>query len=98
MFLYVVQCTFEDPDVAAEWLDWLRVEHVQDVVDAGAIEGRIWRLDGPTLTYQIHYQFPSREAFQIYESEHAPRLREEGLRRFPLELGLKYERVTAEAS
>lgn len=45
---------------------------------------------------QARYEFESRDAFATYELDHAPRLREEGLSLFPLELGLKYERSTGD--
>jgi len=66
--------------------------------------------DSPTLTllswsgspgddipsYEIRYEFESRKAFETYEANHAPRLREEGLAKFPLTLGLEYQRSIGE--
>jgi hypothetical protein len=40
----------------------------------------------------VRYHFPSREAFAAYERDHAPRLRADGLRRFPPERGVSYRR------
>ena len=93
-FAYVVQCTFTDRAVRDEWLAWLRDEHVADVVAAGALSGHAIVLDGDELTCEVHYRFADRAAFDVYEREHAPRLREEGLTRFPLERGLTYARRT----
>jgi len=100
---YVVQCTFTGPDadtVAAEWLAWLRGEHIADVIAGGATSGTIIQLDpvadSPGATYQIHYRFPDRETFRNYEANHAPRLRDEGLQRFPLDRGLTYARTVGE--
>ena len=98
MFLYVVQCTFSGnaQETRERWLSWLRDEHIEEVVECGAKSGEIVRLDGDQDVYQIHYRFESREAFEEYERMSAPRLREEGLSRFPLELGLTYRRFTGD--
>ena len=43
--------------------------------------------------FEVHYDFPDRTCFEAYELEHATGLREEGLRRFPTERGIIYERA-----
>ena len=96
MFSYTVRCTFTDPTVVQSWLKWLLDEHIQDVIDAGALSGEIFRMDD-SETYEIRYRFASKEAFTVYENDHAPRLRAEGLAKFPLELGLEYSRSTGES-
>jgi len=93
-FAYTVACTFTDAAVAEEWIEWLRREHLADVLDAGAVEAEVVRLDATPPVCEVHYRFESREAFERYEREHAPRLRAEGLERFPLERGLTYRRAT----
>jgi hypothetical protein len=97
-FLYVVRCTFAPnaSAVAPRWLAWLREQHLSEVLAAGAISAEIIRVDNSGEAYEIHYRFASRDAFDRYEREHAPRLRADGLARFPLNLGLKYERRTGE--
>lgn len=95
MISYTVRCTFTNSDIAQPWLEWLAQEHVQDVIDAGAIEAEIFELEDGR-TYEIRYQFSSRSEFEAYEREHAPRLRQEGLNKFPLELGLSYSRTVGE--
>ena len=52
------------------------------------------RLDEDPVRCEARYLFDSREAFETYERDHAPALREEGLRAFPLDLGLSYTRTT----
>ncbi|MFO0663519.1 MAG: DUF4286 family protein [Polyangiaceae bacterium] len=79
MFSYVVRCEFSDPAVCASWQAWLVEEHCRDVCEAGALSGEIVRVDGDVLALESRYVFASREAFLKYESEHAPRLRAEGL-------------------
>jgi hypothetical protein len=96
MVAYTVRCRFDDPQIAEEWLAWLRSEHLADVCQAGATEARAVRLDGEPITCEARYIFPSRASFERYERDHAPRLRQEGLARFPLARGLHYERTVGE--
>lgn len=100
MVHYDVQCTFTDPAraeaVAEAWVAWLHAEHLQDVRDAGATSAAVVRLRDDGVVYEARYVFPSAEAFARYETEHAPRLRGEGLERFPLSLGLSYQRRVAD--
>jgi len=97
MVFYDVRCTFTDPDVARRWVAWLREEHLQEVLDAGAATAAVARVRGEGWVYEARYTFASAEAFAVYEAEEAPRLRAEGLARFPLELGLVYERRVGDA-
>ncbi|MFK7817187.1 MAG: DUF4286 family protein [Planctomycetaceae bacterium] len=96
MICYTVRCEFSkaaEPSLASDWVRWLRTKHMQDVMDAGAIRAELVFMDGENLTYEVRYRFASRELFNRYESDYAPRLREEGLKRFPLELGLSFSRT-----
>lgn len=96
MIAYTVSCTFNDPAIADEWIGWLRDEHLAEVCAAGALDAEVIRFDGTPVRCEVRYHFASREAFAIYERDHAPRLRAEGLKRFPPERGLKYERSLGE--
>ncbi len=100
--LYTVRCEFTDPAVADAWLRWLAEEHLADVCAAGALDAEAVRLDGDPVTCEVRYHFADRAAFETYERDRAPALREEGLSRFPLDLGLSYRRsvgaVTASTS
>src|SRR5262245_34754256 len=89
---YTVAVTFPDADLAEAWLRWLRGGHVADVLAGGATAAEVVKLDGPAVAYEVRYRFPSREAFQRYEADHAPRLRAEGLKLFPTEEGVVYRR------
>jgi dipeptidase E len=92
---YVVAATFSDAAVAEEWLAWLRGGHVAEVLAGGAESAEIVEMDaGQGLAFEVRYLFRSREAFAAYERDHAPRLREEGLRRFGPERGVTYRRTT----
>jgi len=102
LFSYTVICTFSDEHVAEEWIVWLRDEHLKEVLAAGALDAEVIRLDGsppgnPAIVRcEVRYHFASREAFAVYEREHAPLLRAAGLKRFPPERGLNYERTAGE--
>ena len=98
MFVYTVACTFDDPSVADEWIDWLRDEHLAEVLAAGALDAEVVRMDGPPVRCEVRYHFASREAFAKYDRDHAPRLRAAGLQLFPTSRGLKYERSAGEVS
>ena len=95
-FRYTVQATFDELEVAREWIDWLVEGHCADVRKGGAINAQIVRIDGDPIVLEVRYDFPDRATFERYEAEHAPRLREEGLDRFPVERGIRYTRSCGE--
>ena len=99
MFAYTVACEFEDAKVAQSWVEWLRNEHLAEVCAAGAASAQVVWFDGAPPGHarcEARYLFNSREDFGRYEQDHAPRLRDEGMKRFPLSLGLRYTRSTGE--
>jgi 8-oxo-dGTP pyrophosphatase MutT (NUDIX family) len=93
-FVYTVGATFTEQAVADEWLAWLNGGHIAEVLAGGACDAEIVALEGATIAYEVRYHFPSRHAFAVYERDHAPRLRAEGLRLFPPERGVTYRRGT----
>ena len=100
MFAYTVTCDFADAGVAGAWLAWLRNEHLAEVCAAGALDAEAVWMDvtpeGMAARCEVRYRFATRDAFERYEREEAPRLRAEGLKRFPLERGLRYTRTAGE--
>lgn len=99
MIAYTVTVTFDDPKVADEWIAWLRDEHLAEVIAGGVLDAEVIRFDQALQTPcrgEVRYHFASREALEIYERDHAPRLRAEGLKRFPPERGLVYARSLGE--
>ncbi len=93
---YTVYTTFQDPALADEWLRWLREGHIAEVKSGGATDAEIIELDDPGAgrrAFEVRYHFPSRDAFERYERDHAPRLRAEGLELFPTERGVAYRRA-----
>lgn len=97
-FRYTVACRFEgEPaDLVTAWLAWLIPGHLDDVLAAGAQAAEVVQIDDDVPHFEIRYQFESRAAFQAYERDHAPRLRADGLSRFPLESGLSFRRTTGQ--
>lgn len=99
---YAVTAFCPSSQVAADYLDWL-VEggHLRDVLEAGAASAQAIRLDpppnaAPTPVRVVSvYTFKDRRAFEIYEREHAPRLRAEGLAKFK-DAGLRFQREIGE--
>lgn len=90
-FVYGVSATFATRAVADEWLAWLKGGHIAACLAAGgALDAVIIASDD--LTYEVRYRYLSRHAFAVYERDHAPRLRAEGLRLFPVERGITYRR------
>lgn len=94
MLRYTVRCRFTGPDadLPNRWLAWLREEHLAEVLAAGAVEAEVVCMDDEVPTFEVRYGFESRTEYETYIREAALRLREAGLRRFPLSLGLLYER------
>ncbi len=93
-FRYTVKATFQDQALAEEWLTWLQEGHCKEVCEGGALSAELIVMEGAPLSYEVRYDFPDRGAFERYEAEHAPRLRAEGLARFPTDRGVSYARTT----
>ena len=95
-FRYTVRASFEDDALAGQWLAWLRNGHCRDVLDGGASRAEIVAMEDEKLTFEVRYDFADRATFERYELEHAPRLRKEGLERFPVEGGVRYSRTSGQ--
>jgi hypothetical protein len=92
MLAYTVAVTFANASQAEAWLKWLREGHIAEVMAGGAVAAEIVQMDNQPLSYEARYRFPSRDVFAAYERDHAPRLRAEGLKLFPVESGIAYRR------
>lgn len=97
-YAYTVRCSIMDAEIAQRWLTWMQQEHLADVCDAGAVSAEVTRLeelgeDQPGVVYEVRYHFATGEDLDVYLAKHAPALRDEGLSRFPLSLGLTYGRT-----
>lgn len=82
---YSVTATFADRSLVSDWLRWLAEGHIADVLAGGASDAELVELDDSGRSFEVRYHFASRDIFAQYEREHAPRLRAEGLQRFPVE-------------
>lgn len=76
--IYAVRIDFEDAALRDEFGIWLRDRHIKDVLAAGAQGAKLY-VHGDTHAIEVRYTFDSREAFDSYERDHAPRLRADGL-------------------
>jgi uncharacterized NAD(P)/FAD-binding protein YdhS len=95
--VYSVTATLPDAQTRDSYVRWLREGHLAAVVAGGALRAELILLDneGPAdpLRVRSSYLFPSREAFENYVREHSAALRAEGLKRFPPERGISFERT-----
>ena len=80
MILYNITVSI-DPAVSEDWLDWMRKQHIPDVMATGCfIESRISRVHGEEdggMTFAITYLSPSQEKLDEYREAHAPRLQKD---------------------
>lgn len=94
---YTVLVTFPDEPTAREYIDWLGAGHIKAVLEGGAIDAAVLRLQTPAepIQLEVRYLFPNQQVFDRYVAEVAPALRAEGLSRFPPERGVRYDRKVA---
>lgn len=91
-FAYTVTAEFDDPNVATEWVTWLQHGHLDDVLEGGALEAELVQFSPTKL--EVRYRFASAESFAAYERDFAPKLRAEGLAKFPAARGVRMSRST----
>lgn len=80
-FVYTVTAEVADEATAKAWAGWLRTLHFAEVLEAGALTAEL--VQWSPLLLEARYRFTSRAAFDEYEATHAPRLRADGVGRFP---------------
>ncbi len=95
MIEYAVRAIFPDQSFVQPYLDWLVDGHINDVLGGGAVSGyAIIESDLPENHAVVsRYLFPSRDAFDQYERETAPRLRKEGSEKFGPHTGIVMSRT-----
>ena len=100
--LYTVRAHCQDVPQRGRFLSWLSPTHVLQVMAGGASGVRIVlperASDTAPAVVETQYVFPSRKAFDTYVRDHAPALRADGLKHFPPESGVTYERQVAEVA
>ena len=98
--LYTVRALVPTVTLRGRYLSWLVPDHVLAVKAGGAEAVRVVLPDranesAPAIV-EAQYVFPSRKAFDVYVRDHAQALRADGLKNFPPESGITYERQVAE--
>lgn len=86
MFIYNVTVKV-DHSIAADWLAWLRTEHIPEVLGTGCFSsGTILELlenaDEEGLTYAIQYRAATKEDYDRYINEHANPLRQKSFEKW----------------
>ena len=76
-----------DKVIEQEWLAWMKEIHIPDVMNTGMFVGyKIYKVigveEGEAVSYAIQYSALSLNEIEKYLEEFAPRLREEGTKRF----------------
>lgn len=98
--LYTVRTTCPSSQIRGRYLSWLSPNHVVELMKCGATAVRIVLPDRTSDTapavVETQYTFPSRKTFDDYIRDHAPALRADGLKHFPPDSGITYERQVAE--
>lgn len=94
-YSYTVIALFGDRGTADEWVAWMRDDHAEKVLAAGALDVEVVQLDGEPgeIVYEARYHFTDEAAFRRYEAEEAPRLRQEGRTRFPPAMNVMFKRT-----
>lgn len=94
-FAYTVTAEFDTLPVADEWVRWLQEGHLQAVLDAGALEATLVRLEPSPeapLRFEARYLFATAADFARYEAGPANELRAQGQTKFPPERGIRMRR------
>ena len=75
-----------DPVSSEEWLNWMRTEHIPDVLSTGLfLRSQIMRIEGYEengVTYAIQYTLASRQHLERYQQEFAPALQQKHAEKF----------------
>lgn len=86
MIIYNVTVKLEK-EIEAAWVSWIKDQHIADLMNTGLFtDARLCRLleqdetDG--VTYIAQYFCKSIDEYNKYIDEHAPRMREEGFKKF----------------
>jgi hypothetical protein len=86
MLLYNVTMSVE-PTIEAEWLYWMRTQHVPDVMATGLpVDNKILKLlteiDNGGITYTFQYFFKSIEDYETYQERYSPTLQNHVYKRY----------------
>lgn len=72
-----------DPSIADEWLEWLKREHIPDVINTGCFTHattlhlmEVDEADG--ITYAVQYHAKNEEDYKLYIEKHSDEMRQKG--------------------
>lgn len=76
-----------DLSIAAAWQQWMKEEHLPEMMQTGLfLDYKMCRLleqdEQEGATFVVQYNADSKEHYQTYISEHAPKMRQKGLDKF----------------
>ncbi|MGP8214372.1 MAG: DUF4286 family protein [Bacteroidia bacterium] len=85
MILYNISINVDD-DIHLKWLEWMQKEHIPAMLSTGLFTGyrlcRLLDVDDDGTTYSVQYSCNTLEEYHIYKEKHAPRIQEEGIKKF----------------
>lgn len=85
MIIYSVTVNI-DEDVHEDWLEWMSTIHIKEVMNTGLfIEARLSRIlaeEEGGKSYSIQYLCQDQETLEKYQTEHAPKLQQDHIRRY----------------
>lgn len=86
MYIYNVTINVEE-SIHDEWLLWMKEIHIPEMLAIGKFtNARMLKVlveeEMGGITYAIQYTTDSKETLEKYYTEEAPRMREEGIKRF----------------
>ena len=86
MVIYEVNLSVNSA-VSDAYSQWLRL-HIEEILGLdGFVDAKWYKVENEPqeekVNFCVHYGLQDREALDAYFENHAPRLREDGLRRFP---------------
>ena len=86
MLIYNVTIQVER-SIAEDWLQWMTVEHIPEVMQTGCFEKyqlvKLLGKDEPeTVTYAVQYYATAQQQLDTYLSEHTDGLRQKSLERW----------------
>ena len=85
MIIYSVTITIQ-PDIEAEWIDWMKKVHIPDVLRTGCFSDcRIHKVlgsEGDEPVYVMQYRCRSLEEYHRYRDNFAPALQKDHTDRF----------------
>lgn len=73
--------------IAADWLNWLRQEHIPEMIATGCFESAtilqlLENTDEEGPTYAVQYRAPDRTDYERYLTEFAAGMRQKGLEKW----------------